>query len=255
MKTKSVLSLFLAFILFSACSVVRPGEVGVKQRLGKLNEKTIDEGMVFYFPLTTKVVKASTQTNNLKLFLNLPSKEGLSVKSEISVLYRIIPDSIQSILRTYGQDYEAIIGSIFRSASSDVCAQYYAKDMHSGMRASIEKSIKVKMVELLDSSGIVIESILMKSIQLPDGLARAIELKLEAEQDAMRMEFVLKQEKLEAERKIIEAEGTRDAQKIVAEGLTEEILKLKSIEAFVELSQSENAKVIITDGTTPMLVD
>jgi regulator of protease activity HflC (stomatin/prohibitin superfamily) len=255
MKTHYILLLIAVAVLQTSCSVVRPGEVGVKQRLGKLNEKTIDEGVVLYNPFVTKVVKASTQTNNLKLNLNLPSKEGLSVKSEISILYRIQADSIQNILKQYGQNYEAIIGSIFRSASSDVCAKYFAKDMHSGMRANIEQSIKEKMGELLKGSGIIIESVLMKSIQLPPGLANAIEEKLKAEQDAMRMKFVLEQEKLEAERKIIEAKGTSDAQTIVAKGLTEEVLKLKSIEAFEKLSNSSNTKVIITDGNTPLLLD
>lgn len=255
MKTnKLLLALFLTTLLAS-CAVVRPGEVGVKQQLGKLNKKTIDGGMVFYNPLVTKIVKASTQTNNLKLNLNLPSKEGLSVTSEISILYRIEADSIQKIIKRYGADYEAIIGSIFRSASSDVCAKYYAKDMHSGMRANIEQSIKSKMHELLAESGIIIESVLMKSIQLPPGLAKAIEEKLKAEQDSMRMEFVLEQEKLEAQRKVIEAQGTSDAQKIVAQGLTEEVLKLKSIEAFENLSTSPNAKVIITNGSSPIILD
>ena len=127
--------------------------------------------------------------------------------------------------------------------------------MHSGMRANIEGSIKEKMHELLEGSGIVIESVLMKSIKLPPGLANSIEQKLQAEQDAMRMEFILKQEKLEADRKIIAAKGTRDAQMILAEGLTEEILKLKSIEAFEKLSTSPNGKVIITDGKAPLLID
>jgi regulator of protease activity HflC (stomatin/prohibitin superfamily) len=80
----------------------------------------------------------------------------------------------------------------------------------------------------------------MKSIQLPG--ASSVERKLQAEQDAMRMEFVLQQEKLEAERKIIEAKGTRDSQKIVAEGLNNDIIKLRSIEAFLELSKSSNSK-------------
>jgi prohibitin 1 len=255
MKTPYILLLLAFAVMQTSCSVVRPGQVGVKQQLGKLNENTINEGLILYNPLVTKIVKASTQTNNLKLNLNLPSKEGLSVKSEISILYRIEADSIQTIIMKYGEDYEAIIGSIFRSASSDVCAKYYAKDMHSGMRANIEQSIKTKMHELLKGSGIIIESVLMKSIQLPPGLAKSIEDKLKAEQEAMRMKFVLEQEKLEAERKVIEAQGISDAQTIVAKGLTPEVLKLKSIEAFKNLSTSDNAKVIITDGTTPIIMD
>jgi|TARA_B110000902_G_scaffold219268_2_gene253534 regulator of protease activity HflC (stomatin/prohibitin superfamily) len=127
--------------------------------------------------------------------------------------------------------------------------------MHSGKRADIELSIKNKMDELLEGSGIIIESVLMKSIQLPPGLANSIEQKLQAEQDALRMIFILQQEKLEADRKIIEATGTRDAQKILAEGLTPEIIKLKSIEAFRELSKSPNSKIIVTDGNAPLLIE
>ncbi|MFT5878184.1 MAG: prohibitin 1, partial [Dokdonia sp.] len=151
--------------------------------------------------------------------------------------------------------YENIIANVFRSAAADVCAQYFAKDMHSGMRAEIEKAILENMSGTLNAQGILIEAVLLKSIQLPLGLASSIESKLQAEQDAMRMEFILKQEKLEAQRKIIEATGAKDAQKILSEGLTEQIIQIRSIEAFLELAKSPNAKVIITDGKTPYLVE
>ena len=127
--------------------------------------------------------------------------------------------------------------------------------MHSGMRAEIEDAIRLKMSENLLDKGIIIESVLMKSIQLPAGPASSIEQKLQAEQDAMRMEFILQQEKLEAEGKIIEATGTKDAQKILSEGLTPEILQIRSIEAFIELAKSANSKVIITDGKLPYLIN
>ena len=129
--------------------------------------------------------------------------------------------------------------------------------MHSGMRSNIEEEIKVKMNENLrkQADGIELIAVLMKSIQLPPGLANSIERKLQAEQDAMRMEFVIQQAKLEANRKIIDAEGERDAQKILSEGLTEEIIKIRSIEAFNRLSTSPNTKIILTDGKTPMLID
>jgi len=205
----------------------------------------------------SKVIKVSTQTNNIKLILSLPSKEGLSVNSEISILYRLQQNKIPSVLENLGQGYESIITSVFRSASSDVCAKFYAKDMHSGMRAKIEEEIKVKMEENLTKQayGIELIAVLMKSIQLPNGLASSIEQKLQAEQDAMRMEFILQQETLEADRKIIEAKGERDAQKILSEGLTDELIQIRSIDAFRELSRSQNSKVIITDGKTPLLIE
>ncbi len=255
MKTNVVLALG-ALLICANCAVIRPGEAGVKQTLGKFSDKVATQGTVFYNPLISKVIKESTQTNNIKLILNLPSKEGLSVNSEISILYRLRQSKIPSVLENLGQGYESIITSVFRSASSDVCAQFFAKDMHSGMRAKIEDEIKSKMEVNLtkQADGIELISVLMKSIQLPRGLANSIERKLQAEQDAMRMEFVLQQAKLEAERKIIDAEGERDAQKILSEGLTDEIIKIRSIEAFNKLSESPNGKIIITDGKSPFLI-
>lgn len=253
---KNIPLLLLVLVIFSSCAVIRPGEVGIKQKLGKFSEDVVTEGTVFFNPITSKIIKESTQTKNIKLFLSLPSKEGLSVQSEISILHRLESDKVASVLKNLGRDYESVITSVFRSAASDVCAQFFAKDMHSGMRASIEAEILKKMKENLEkqADGIELIAVLMKSIQLPRGLASSVERKLQAEQDAMRMEFVLRQEKLEAERKIIKAKGERDAQIILSEGLTEGIIRIKAIEAFKELSLSNNAKIIITDGKTPLFV-
>lgn len=255
MKKQILLASVSIVLLLSSCAIVRPGEVGVKQRLGNLSDEVTLQGPVFYNVFTSKIIRTSVQTNDLLLSLSLPSKEGLSVESDISILYRLEQNKVPNIIRTYGTNFETIISNVFRSASADVCAQYFAKDMHSGMRANIEKAILDKMGSLLSPQGIIIESVLMKSIKLPAGLAKSIEFKLQAEQDAMRMEFVLQQEKLEADRVIIKAKGERDAQKILAEGLTPEIIKLKSIEAFNELSKSTNSKTIITDGKAPFLIE
>ncbi len=254
---KRFLTLGTIILLLTSCAVIRPGEAGVKQTLGQFSDKVITQGTVLYNPFVSKVLKESTQTNNIKLVLSLPSKEGLSVNSEISILYRLEQNKIPSVLENLGQGYESIITSVFRSASSDVCAKFYAKDMHSGMRAKIEEEIKVKMEENLtkQADGIELIAVLMKSIQLPNGLASSIERKLQAEQDAMRMEFILQQATLEADRRIIDAKGERDAQMILSEGLTDKLIQIRSIEAFRELSNSQNAKIIITDGKTPLLIE
>jgi prohibitin 1 len=248
-----VLSLSSSFL---SCTIIRPGEVGVKQKLGKLSPNVMDEGSHAYNPFSTKIIKASVLTENLELALNLPSKEGLNVGAEISILFSIQKEKVPSIIKSVGLNYQNIIKNVFRSASADVCAQFLAKDMHSGKRSEIESEIKIKMAENLEEKGITVEAVLLKTIKLPPGLYNSIENRLEAEQDALRMKYIIAQEKLEAERKIIEAKGTRDAQIILSEGLTEEILKLKSIEAFLKLSQSTGAKVIITGtGEVPMIID
>jgi regulator of protease activity HflC (stomatin/prohibitin superfamily) len=247
--------IIISALALNSCAVIRPGEAGVKQRFGQFQDGVKTQGLVFFNPISTKLVKESIQTNNLEMFLNLPSKEGLSVDSEISILYRLEADKVPDVLRTIGPNYKSIITSVFRSASADVCSQFFAKDMHSRKRADIEEAIKIKMAENLVGKGIVIEAVLMKSIQLPRGLSSSIEQKLQAEQDAMRMVFVLDQSRLEAQRKIIESTGERDAQKILSEGLTEQIIKIRSIEAFMKLSTSNNSKIIITDGKAPFLIE
>jgi prohibitin 1 len=257
MKTKTILSLgLLLSFLMSSCTVIREGEVGVKRTLGKYNENVYTSGLKGYFPTISAIKKVSIQTNNIEVQITIPSKEGLSIQSEISILYSIVPEEVPNLLRTMGTDFENnVILPVFRSAIADVTSSFYAKDMHSGQRSLIEDAIKKQMMSNLQGRGIAIEAVLMKSIQLPASLARAIEAKLSAEQEAQRMEFVLQSERREAERKKIEAQGVRDAQLIIAEGLNPMILKFKSIEAFVALAKSQNAKIIITDGALPMMMN
>lgn len=250
-------SIFLGVVFFLAsCATIRQGEVGVKRTLGKYANETYTEGLRFYNPITTKIIKISTQTENLEVGLNIPSKEGMNILSEVSILYSVMPKEAPEILRNIGVNYERnIILPVFRSSVADVSSRFYAKDMHTGERATIEKAIRDQMKIYLDGKGIEVEAVLLKSIQMPKSLARAIEQKLEAEQDAQRMEFVLQQAEQEAEQKRIRAKGTRDAQKIISEGLNPAILQFKSIEAFLKLSESPNTKIIISDGDLPMLMD
>lgn len=254
---KHLLFLWLpAAIILSSCATIRPGEVAMKQRFGKLNPAVYESGLVGYNPFVTQIRRLPTRTVNLEVKLDLPSKDGLNVKSEISILYRIDAKNAAKVIEEIGPAYEnVLILSVFRSAAADVCSRFFAKDMYTESRAQIEADILSKMDEILRERGFLIESVLMKSIQLPTGLARAIEDKLEAEQLAQRMEFELQREKMEAKRKVIEAEGIRDAQSIIAEGLSEEIIKWQTIDAFQKLSTSDNTKLIITDGKAPLLID
>ena len=251
------LALFVVLALvLPSCTVVREGEVGVKRTLGKYQEKSVDKGVVMYNPFITTIQKVSTRTENLEVGLNLPSKEGLNIRAEISILYSLDGTQAAEVLRQLGINYDrSVVLPVFRSAVADVSARYFAKDMHTGQRAVIENAIREQMMTNLEGRGINIENVLVKSIQLPNNLARSIEEKLEAEQQALRMEFVLQQAKQEADQQRIRAEGTRDAQLIIAEGLTPEILRFKSIEAFLELAKSPNTKVIVSDGDLPIMMD
>jgi prohibitin 1 len=254
-KLNILFFIFLAMTQLS-CSVIRQGEIGMKRKLGKLDQKILQPGAVGFNPFVTRVIKMPIRTMNMEISSNLPSKEGLNVTAVISILYRIVPDKAPSIIENIGVGNEAnVISSVFRSSASDVCSRFFAKDMHSAQRANIEREITEQMSKILSIRGFEVEAVLLKNIALPPGLARAVEEKLEAEQGAQRMEFLLDREKREAQRKIIEAEGIRDAQKIISEGLNKNIIQWQSIEAFRELAKSPNAKILITDGNAPLLIN
>ena len=288
MQAKVVLFV-AASLALSGCVRVLQDEVGVKRKLGRIQDDVLYPGANPVNGFNTKVFRVPTRTVNLEIALGLPSKEGLTISSEISILYRIDPEQAPAILRNVGPEYEsALILPVFRSASADVCARYYAKDMHSAQRAEIENAIAERMMEVVGPRGFVIESVLMKSIALPPGLARAIEEKLEAEQDSQRMQFVLAQERQEAERRVIAAEadkqiveiqaqgrrealvveasgraeaakieaaGTQEANQMLRNSLEPRILQYMEIEAFRELARSANAKVIVTNGDGVLLTD
>ncbi len=255
MKDLKYLLLFLLVVSLTSCAVIRQGEVGVKRTFGKYSDRPHTEGLKLFNPLTTTMVKVPVQTENLEVALSLPSKEGLNIGAEISILYSVIPKEAPDLLRSVGQDYERnVILPVFRSAVADVTSRFFAKDMHTGERGTIELAIQEQMTKLLKGRGVVIEAVLIKSIQLPRNLARAIEEKLQAEQQALRMEFVLQEAKREAERKRIEAEGIRDAQNIISQGLDQQVLQFKSLETFLELAKSPNTKIIISDGDMPVMV-
>lgn len=268
------LSLTMLFLLPS-CSVIRPGEIGVKSTLGRLKEKTYVSGAVFYNPFSTGVIKVPTRTINREMSMNLPSKEGLTILADVSILYRIETNKVITVIKEVGLDFDKIITAVFRSSASDACSQYYAKDMHSGERRNIEKKINDLMNEYLGPRGFIIENVLLKSIALPTGLSKSIEQKLESEQDALRMVFIKQQEEREAERILIKAEGQKKAKIIEAEAkakvieieadanklandklnssITPNIIKMKQIDAMLELSKSPNSKVMFIDNKNPFM--
>jgi len=121
-------------------SVIRPGQVGVKQSFGKLKGQPKSSGLVLYNPFITQIVKLPTRTVNREVKLNLPSKEGLNVAASISILYHLKEDKALDIISTVGKRYESVlIQSTFRSAAADVCARFYAKDMLSGKEQRLRK--------------------------------------------------------------------------------------------------------------------
>lgn len=252
---RSPLVALLVLLPLSACATVRQDQLGVKTRFGRVTSGPLQPGAQFLVPGVNSIIRVPARVVNRGVRLEMPTREGLNVSAEVSILYRVKPDQVAEILATSGVEYEDdVIIPVFRSAAADVSARYMAKDMHSGTRAGIEGEIRTQMMSVLESRGFEVQNVLLKSIRLPPDLARAIEEKLEAEQRSEQMRFVLDRERQEAERRTIEATGIRDSWAIIAQGLTPTIITYQSIEAFRELARSPNAKVIVTDGKAPFLI-
>jgi len=239
-----ILVVFVLLLLRSA-RVVPAGHVGVLDLFGNVRPEALPSGLHFVNPLAS-VHRMSVQTHEVKETMDTPSSEGLIVHLDVSILYHLDPAKATDVYRTIGRDYETVlVKPNVRSAVREVTSSYQAKALYSPEREKMSSEINQHIIAAVEPRGMVIERMLLRDVALPLRLQQAIQEKLSAEQEAARMQFVLLKEKQEAERKKIEAEGISSFQKIVAEGINDNLLKWKGIEATKELALSHNSKVVI----------
>lgn len=245
-----------ALSLLSSCAIVRPGEVGIKQTLGKIKSDHLLQGSYFFNPFITTVKKIPTRTVEAFNTLDVPTKEGLTVKSEIALLYHVKPQAAKDIYTKYGMNYqEVIVESNFRAVARHVCGMYYAKELFAVDRNKLEKEISDETVAGIEDKGFVVDAVLLKSITMPPQIFQAVENKLQAEQESLQMEFIISKQKKEAERMQIEADAIKAYNKTISESLNEILVKWNGVQVLKGLVTSPNSKVIITDGKSPMIID
>jgi prohibitin 1 len=235
-----------AVIAVMQCWTIIPaGHVGVVDFLGNVSDNTLKPGVNLVNPMAN-VVKFDARTQELKETMMVPSKEGLTVTLEISLLYSLSFEYANRIYKTVGENYaETILIPQFRSVVRGVTANYDAKALYTAEREVLANRIEQELSRLVKSRGITLEAAALRQITLPPGLTNSIEEKLKADQESQRMQFVLLKESQEAERKRIEAKGIADFQDIVSKGINEQLLKWKGIEATEKLASSPNSKVVI----------
>ncbi len=248
-----------ALISVGECFTQIPaGSVGVVDFFGTVSSNTLKAGINPVNPLA-RVVKLSVQTQEMKEVMDVPSKEGLTVQLEVSILYHLNPEKAADVFKSVGVDYERIIlEPQFRSVTRGVTASYEAKALYTSEREALSLQILKEIETATEIRGVTVESAPLRRVGLPPGLTQSIEAKLQAEQESQRMQFVLTKEKQEAERKRIEAQGISDFQKIVVQGISDQLLRWKGIEATEKLAMSPNAKVVVIgagkDGL-PLILD
>jgi regulator of protease activity HflC (stomatin/prohibitin superfamily) len=184
--------------------------------------------------------------------------DGLEVTIDLTVLYRVLPSEAPRLIKETGSDYEfKIVRPISRTRIRDNAVYYEAIALYSTKRDEFQARIFKGIDADFKSRGLVLENLLVRNITLPATVKGTIEQKIQAEQEAQKMQFVLAKERQEAERKRVEAQGISDYQRIISESLTERQLQYEQIKATMEIAKSQNAKIIMTGGrgSTPVILD
>lgn len=240
----AAVAVILLLLMWSTTSIPT-GNVGVLTLFGRVTGQVLPEGIHLINPLKT-VEKLSVQTQSLKESANVPSNEGLILALDTSLLFRLDKDKAAYVFQTVGNNYaEKIVEPTLRAAIRAATSAHTANALYTNARELVQQQIQEELTAQLAPRGVIVENVLLRDVQLPAMLKGSIEAKQQAEQDALRMSFILQKEKQEAERKRIEAQGISDFQRIVATGISAQLLEWKGIEATEKLATSTNAKVVI----------
>jgi regulator of protease activity HflC (stomatin/prohibitin superfamily) len=265
-KTAGVIVVLIGMSI--ACIVqVEPGMVGVQKLFGKVNNNILESGLNIVNPLV-QVVMFDIRTENYTMSgvqdegskqgddaIRVLTADGLEVVVDLTVLYRVVPAEAPRILKEVGTDYRnVLVRPICRTKIRDNAVYYDAVALYSTKRDEFQAKIFSTIEANFKDRGLLLEQLLVRNITLPASVKASIESKINAEQDAQKMQFVLQKETQEAQRKRVEAQGIADYQKILSTGLSDRLLQYEMIKA---INTSPNAKLIfMTNGKNlPRLVD
>jgi Membrane protease subunits, stomatin/prohibitin homologs len=265
-KTAGVIVILIGMSI--ACVVqVEPGQVGVQKLFGKVSNNILESGLNIINPLV-QVVMFDVRTENYTMSgiqdegakqgddaIRVLTADGLEVVIDLTVLYKVIPTEAPRILKEVGTDYRnVLVRPICRTKIRDNAVYYDAVALYSTKRDEFQAKIFSTIEANFKERGLMLEQLLVRNITLPASVKASIESKINAEQDAQKMTFVLQKETQEAQRKRVEAQGIADYQKILSTGLSDKLLQYEMIKA---ITNSPNAKLIfMTNGKNlPMMVD
>ena len=260
--------IILLGIIISSVVQIDAGEIGIKVLFGSVKNDVLGSGLHLVNPLY-EVKKVDVKTQNYTMSgvhdegnqlgddaIRVLTSDGLEVTIDLTVLYRVVADDAPKLFQQTGLDFkDKIVRPITRTKIRDNAVYYQAIELFSTKRDEFQQRIYKSIEEDFKKRGLLLEQLLVRNITLPNSVKASIESKINAEQDAKKMEFVLQKEKQEAERKRVEAQGIADYQRIINTGLTDQQLQYEQIKAMKEIALSQNAKVIVIGkGNAPILL-
>ena len=261
--------IIVAGILIKCTVQINAGQIGVKSLFGKVQNDVLSSGLHIINPFI-EVQRLDIKTQNYTMSgihdegtksgddaIRVLTSDGLEVTIDLTVLYKLLPSEAPKLVRETGVDYtDKIVRPLTRTKIRDNSVYYEAVSLYSNKRDEFQQRIFKSIEDDFKKRGLVLEQLLVRNITLPASVRATIEQKINAEQDAQKMQFVLLKEKQEAERKRVEAQGIADYQRIINIGLTDQQLQYEQIKAYLELAKSPNSKVIIMGkGNAPVILD
>ena len=264
-----VMLLAFIFLVASMVRLVPPGNVGVVIVFGKVQETTLKNGLHLVNPFAT-VEKMSIRTEEYTMSgmpregqvkgddaIQALTSEGLMVRLDVTVWYKLIPEGASEVYSTLGLNYvDKIVRPAARTSIRNVISNYKVEDIYTQNRESVSIQISENLREAVKDRNVEIERVLLRDVKLPAKVQNEIDAKMAAKQEAEKMEFVLDKEKREAERKAVEAQGISDANRIIAKSLSHSYLQWYYIKTLQQLVNSPNNTVIVTpfdQKLTPLL--
>lgn len=256
-------------VLISSVVQVDAGQVGVKKLFGKVQNDVLHSGLHMINPLV-EVTRLDIKTQNYTMSgvhdegaktsddaIRVLTADGLEVTIDLTVLFRLIEADAPRLVRETGENYvDKIVRPITRTKIRDNSVYYDAISLYSSKRDEFQNRIFKSIEDDFKKRGLFLEQLLVRNITLPQSVKATIEGKINAEQEAQKMQFILQKEKQEAERKRVEAQGIADYQRIINQGLTDQQLQYEQIKALKEIATSQNAKIIVMGkGNTPVILD
>lgn len=260
--------LLLIGVFSSMFKQIDAGKVGVKSLYGSVQPDVLESGLHVVNPLLDITV-FDVQTQNYTMSavhsegaqegddaIRVLSNDGLEVVIDLTVLYRVVPNEAPKILKGIGESYtDKIVRPVTRTRIRDNAVYYDAVALYSTKRNEFQQRIFKSIEADFKARGLVLEQLLIRNINLPESVKKTIESKINAEQDAQKMTFVLQKEKQEAERKRVEAQGIADYQRIISLGLTDKQLQYEQIKAQKDIATSPNTKIIFMGkGSAPVIL-
>jgi regulator of protease activity HflC (stomatin/prohibitin superfamily) len=261
--------IILAGVLTKCIVQINAGQIGVKSLFGEVKDDVLGSGLHFINPFV-EVQRLDIKTQNYTMSgihdegtksgddaIRVLTSDGLEVTIDLTVLYKLLPSEAPKLVRETGVDYtDKIVRPLTRTKIRDNSVYYEAVSLYSNKRDEFQQRIFTSIENDFKKRGLILEQLLVRNITLPQSVKETIEQKINAEQDAQKMQFVLLKEKQEAERKRVEAQGIADYQRIINIGLTDQQLQYEQIKAYLELAKSPNSKVIIMGkGNAPVILD